>query len=82
MAKIAVKRGVERSEGPRKFRGWVILIVHDAAANGRTVVPSPLEDNPYHAEICLDLPDGEDRRDIQKEHALDLAARARWEEAP
>ena len=80
MANIAINRGHERSDGPKEFRGWAILTVNDASANGRTVVPSPLEENRYHADICLNLPDDDDRRENQKEHSVDLAARAWWEE--
>ena len=82
MATVAIKRGHERSDGPKEFRGWAILNVNDASANGRTVVPSPLEENPYHADICLNLPDDDERRERQKEHSVDLAARASWEEPP
>ena len=82
MADIAVKRGHERSDGPKEFRGWAILTVNDASANGRTVVPSPLEENRYHADICLNLPYDDERRERQKEHSVDLAARASWEEPP
>ena len=82
MANIAIKRGHERSGGPTEFRGWAILTVKDASANGRSVAPSPLEGNQYHADICLNLPDDDDRRENQKEHSVDLAARAWWEELP
>ena len=82
MANIAIQRGHERHDGPKEFRGWAILTVNDASANGRSVVPSPLEENRYHADICLNLPDDDNRREEQKEHSVDLAVRAWWEEPP
>ena len=82
MAALARSRGQARDNGSAPFYGWAILTVAHADANGRTVQPSPLESNPYHADICLNLPDDTDRRDKQKEHALDLAAHATWEESP
>lgn len=82
MARIAICRGHTRSDGPKEFQGWAILTVNDALANGRSVTPSPLDENPYHADICLNLPDDNERRDRQKEHSVDLAARAYWEDPP
>ena len=82
MARIAIPRGRGRPDGGKDFQGWAILAVADAAANGRTVQASGNEINPFHADICLNLPDEENRRDLQKEHSVDLAARASWEDAP
>ncbi len=78
MVELAVARGLERD---REFYGWAILTVADAETNGRTVEATPLESNPYHADICLNLPDDGDRREWQKQHSVELAARAVWEEA-
>ena len=82
MAKIAIARGRDRADGGKDFQGWAILTVDDAAANGRTVQASGTELNSFHADICLNLPDDEKRRDLQKEHSVALAARASWEDAP
>jgi len=82
MAKIAVTRGQGRSDGGKDFHGWAMLTVSDAEANGRTVEASPIESNPFHADICLNLPGEGNRRDIQKRHSVDLAARASWEDPP
>ena len=78
MMELAAVRGRERGS---EFRGWAILTVAHAASNGRTVEAAPLESNPYHADICLNLPDDGERRELQKQHSVDLAARAVWEEA-
>ena len=82
MARIAITRGRDRADGSKDFQGWAILAVADAAANGRTVQASETEQNPFHADICLNLPDDRNRRDLQKEHSVDLAVRASWEDAP
>ena len=82
MAEIASKRGHERRDGPREFHGWAIVTVNDASANGRWVMESPLDDNPYHSDIYMELPEGDERRDMQKEHSVNLAANATWEDAP
>lgn len=82
MAAIAIGRARERG---REFRGWAILTAEDARANGRGVEATPVGANPFHADILLNLPEGladPDRRDRQKQHAADLARRARWERAP
>ncbi len=65
--------------GPdRKFYGWAVLTVADASANGRMVRASPLPRNSYHADIDLNIRADLERRDAQKQHADDLAARAHW----
>ena len=82
MAAIAMERARERE---RQFRGWAILKVEDAKADGRGVEATPVGANPFHADILLNLPEGlsdQKRRDKQKQHATDLARRARWEWAP
>ena len=78
MMELAAVRGRERGS---EFRGWAILTVAHAASNGRTVEAAPLESNPCHADICLNLPDDGERRELQKQHSVDPAARAVWEEA-
>ena len=82
MATLATIRGQGLGNSGRDFRGWALLRVSDAATNGRTVEESALEDNPYHADICLNLPDNSERREKQKEHSVYLAARASWEDPP
>ena len=82
MARLATIRGQGRCNGGKDFQGWAILRVVDAATNGRTVETTPLEDNPYHADICLNLPANGERRERQKEHSVDLAAHASWEDPP
>ena len=79
---LAVARGQTRDPAGKTFYGWAILTADDAASSGRTVEATPIESNPYHADICLNLPENSDRRELQKQHSVDLAARAKWEEAP
>ena len=72
---IAARRG-----SGRLFYGWATLTVAHASANGRSVRASPLANNPYHADIELNIRPNLERRDAQKQHADDLAARAHWRE--
>ena len=82
MAMLAVARAQAREPAGMTFYGWAILTAGDAASSGRTVESTPVESNPCHADICLNLPDNSDRRESQKQHSVELAARAKWEEAP
>ena len=71
-----------RNRGPsRQFYGWAVLKVQDAAENGRTVEATPTPQNRCHADIRLNVT-GEERRRQQKDHAVALADKSRWEEAP
>ena len=82
LAELARGRGQDRHP-PRNFHGWVIIEVSDAASRGRTVQATPTATNPYHADIFLNLSaDDKERRDKQIQHANDMAAHARWEDAP
>jgi hypothetical protein len=82
MAMIAITRGHDRGDGGKDFQGWAMLTVNDAASDGRTVQASPIESNRFHADIVLNLPEDGDRRDMQKRHSVDLAARASWVDPP
>ena len=75
MTEIAETHSRVRS-GP--FTGWATVTIEDASKNGRNVLASPQLANPYHADICLNLPDNNEQRDIQIEHAHQLAAAATW----
>ena len=79
---LAAARGQEREPDGKTFYGWAVLTADKAASNGRTVEATPAESNPYHADLCLNLPDNPDRRELQKQHSVELAAHAKWEEAP
>ncbi len=82
--------GLDLREGVRKgdrdavgrsasgFYGWLVVPASAAEANGRRVVPSPTEENPYHADIVLAFTD----RFGPKDHALALATASRWHERP
>ena len=82
MAMLAVARAQTRDPAGKTFYGWAILTADSATSNGRTVEATPVESNPYHADIRLNLPDNSDRRESQKQHSVELAARAKWEKAP
>ena len=81
MASMAQKIGQNRKP-PKNFYGWATIEARDAAANGRSVNATPNEDNIYHADIFLNLPRNGERRDTQRQHANELAARAVWRDAP
>jgi hypothetical protein len=67
-------------EGKRTFYGWAVLSVDSAERMGRTVRVTPLDDNPYHADIDLHLSEGAEQRDDRIEHVKDRADRAQWKE--
>ena len=66
---------------PRQFYGWAVLKVRVAATNGRTVEATPTQQNRCHADIFLNVT-GEERKRQQKDHAVELADKSRWLEAP
>ena len=66
-------------QGP--FCGWAVITAENASDNEREVLASPLQDNPYHADIIL--PDAAVKeREEQKTHAQQLADKATWRERP
>ena len=73
------ERGQNRTP-PQAFQGWAVLTARHAAASGRTVVATPILQNPCHADIFLNIT-GDDRRQQQKEHANEMAAHATWIDA-
>ena len=79
----ALSRETRRNRTPpRDFYGWATLEVREAASSGRSVRATPREDNIYHSDIFLNLPREHERRDMQKQHATELAALANWLVAP
>ena len=66
---------------PRQFYGWAVLKVRDAARSGRTVEATPTQQNRCHADIRLNVT-GEERSRQQRDHAVELADKSRWLEAP
>ena len=71
------------SNQPGGLRGWATVTVEKATKSGRSVSPTPHLDNAYHADIELNLPDGEERRKHEsRRHANELAAVARWRRRP
>lgn len=67
--RVAIKYARECS-----FYGWAQLKVEDIQQVA-SVKASPVEENPYHADICLPTNESEDER-IAHLHAL--AAHAQW----
>lgn len=63
-----------------KFYGWAVVVAKLACTNGRIVNATPREGNPYHADIVLPAPADQDR-EVQKQHARDLADMAEWRES-
>ena len=62
----------------RTFYGWAAVSEEQASQNGRVVDPSPQEGNQYHADIVLP-PTVVSDKDEYQEHAVELAAQARWQ---
>ena len=77
---IAEQRASARN---RRFYGWAVVVVSDAAASGRQVVASPLPNggNPFHADIVLPASVIEDE-DERKHHAEELATLSAWQARP
>ena len=70
-----------KREPSRQFHGWAVLKVWHAEKDGRTVEATPTLQNRCHADIFLNVT-GEERRRQQKDHAVTLADKSRWREAP
>lgn len=69
----------ERIQGSRGIQGWLVIQVSDAVGGRRHVVHTPLEDNPYHAEILL--PDEHTRSWEDAEvHLRRFLTVSRWED--
>ena len=80
LAEWSHKRGRGRKP-PKQFYGWAVLKVQDATENGRTVEATPTQQNRCHADIHLNVK-GEERKRQQKDHAVELADKSRWLDAP
>ena len=58
----------------KQFWGWYTLTAGDVENVGCRVASTPLDDNPYHADIVVPVPlDAEDRKDTLREYAIGLA---------
>lgn len=79
MAQIGDRLAEHRNQ---QFYGWAVVVVADAARDNRSVRAAPLFDDPYHAEIDLNLGDEQDLNDQQMEHANALSAAAGWRARP
>ena len=65
----------------RTFYGWAVVTAEESVQNGREAIASPLDNNPYHADIRLPDLVAEDR-EKQKRQAQELADVSRWRERP
>lgn len=79
MAEIADRNAAGRKQ---TFFGWAVVTVQRASEMARRVRPMPLLDNRFHAEIVLNLPTDAERRDVAKQHALNLAMHAEYRPRP
>lgn len=81
MAEIG-DRIAEGREGNRSFYGWAVVSVEAASKDGRKVQASPRLYNPYHADIYLNIPESNERKLLQVEHAHSLAVESEWRARP
>ena len=65
----------------RTFYGWAVVTAENAGTHQRQVRATPLQDNPYHADIVLPDIASEDREE-QKRHAQELRDASRWRSRP
>ena len=87
LATIGDKRAAGRAPiGKRKFYGWAILTVDEAAGEDRHVKPSRTKCNPFHADIVVpskamgDKAKGDDL--TYNEQMLELAENSHWKARP
>ena len=80
LAEWSRERGRGR-EPPKQFHGWAVLKVQAAGEDERTVEATPTPQNRCHADIFLNVT-GEERRRQQKDHAVALAHKSQWRDAP
>ena len=71
LAELGVRNA---SLSSKKFWGWYTLTAGDIEEAGCRIIPTPLDDNPYHADIVVPVAlDTEDRKDALREYAIGLA---------
>ncbi len=72
--------GVTNAElSGKSFWGWYILSTEDIMIAGCTTIATPLDSNPYHADIIIPVSlDDDDRRHAITEYARQLAYRAQF----
>lgn len=81
LAEVAVLAQDASASRDGPFCGWASVTHQAASRNGRRVIASPDDRNPYHGEIVLPASAGVDR-DEQVRHAQELADVSRWREDP
>lgn len=82
-ADLKAAAAVQTKLRERECRGWAVISGSVAFESGRTAVHDPIEPyQPYHAFILLpECPEAEAFNE-QKKHAVEMAMRAQWQEAP
>ena len=74
---------VQTSLRGRDCRGWAVIVASVACDNGRTINSDPIAPHQlHHAFIRLPECPEEELFNEQKKHAVELAMKARWQEAP
>ena len=63
------------------FQGWASVVAESAGLGGREVAASPVDGNPYHADIVLPEAAAADRH-VRLAHAQQLAAASCWRDPP
>lgn len=82
LAEVAALAQEASASRDGSFHGWALIAGEDACGSGRRVRASPVEGNPYHAEIVLPDSAATDRGE-QVRHAQQLAdATSGWRDAP
>ncbi len=66
-----------RIDGSDGVQGWLIITKRDASKGRRTVVYTPQEDNPYHAEIILPDEHARDWEDAEV-HLREFLSLSMW----
>lgn len=72
-------RRAARIDGSDRVQGWLIITKRDACLGCRTVVYTPQQDNPYHAEIVLPEEHARDWEDAEV-HLRAFLSLSRWQD--
>lgn len=73
---VAIADRAAQNTPSGKFCGWITVSAKIARINGIQVIASPLDDNPYHADIVFPSSD----KDECLKHAQELALKADWQD--
>lgn len=77
LAEIGRSNALRRGPG-RRFHEWGVVTHASAARNGRSVVATPGDENPFHADIRIPRSGttAEERDSVLRSHAQELASAA------